>query len=863
MIQTTLRDYLQNTEDALSAGRINEALEHCQHVLSYFPESLEAQRLLGEIYMAQGHLDAAQQTFDWVLTNDPENVIAYCNRALISERMEDLETALDCYQQAYELSRGNSQIRQEFNLLSARIGQQDFMFSRAGLARLYMRGDLLPQAIQEWEVVLATAPERMDARIGLLEAYWREGAYEQVEQLANQILEEIPGSLKALLLLAYAISSKNSARARELVQRAEALDPEITMAQELFSDLIASQPDNPFLALIKKNPVQLSTADAQDAQPVPAARSADNTPAPASALPSVSDASPAEPIFGWNSPDIVVAPSPDQQPVSEHPQSDLSADSWSSFSSPLEAWGQNEAGADSWQSQLGIGHELESGNGLHQVTKEAEHPTPPAWLDTLTRQERQQSSGELSAPDAPTTPGPQPGQEDRPTPGALELAATASRQAEPEKQSPKAQQDMELPFPFASEDNDIDMGWPEWLKSLGAEEIEKSSASESEELAAGALEQAEPVTRAAEATPIAHQAQPVARIDEQPSPAYWSEPYAQQAQSEPANPWLEQLSHPSEPEPANPWLSQLTHTPQPAYVDPWATPAASMEQAEPHNSWLEQLTVSGARAEQPEAANPWLGQLAPPVAPQPDMDQHVFTTLENLEYGLRSQGFVPLEPGALSSIAQETQSQELPASALAQPDRFEQPVANLADMAVPASPTTMPATQPAEPLWPATPASRPDRVALPTYRADTVLDNELETTMKRPAFRLQPMQQRPALPMEQALFASNGPTSGSPAPKPVDGNLSYRERLLRGYQCQLAGAYDDAMQEYRVIIRNAPDLLGDVISNTRALLKLAPKYSIGYRVLGDAYMRQGEYLQAMEAYNKALTMAKRAKGQGN
>ena len=45
----------------------------------------------------------------------------------------------------------------------------------------------------------------------------------------------------------------------------------------------------------------------------------------------------------------------------------------------------------------------------------------------------------------------------------------------------------------------------------------------------------------------------------------------------------------------------------------------------------------------------------------------------------------------------------------------------------------------------------------------------------------------------------------------------------------------------------------------RALLKIAPKYSAGYRVLGDAYMRQGEYLQAMEAYNKALTMAKKAR----
>src|SRR5579862_8799633 len=131
MAQITLRDYLQETEDAIANGRTDDALAHCQHILASFPESLEAQRLLGEVYLAQGHLEEAQQTFDWVLTNDPENIIVYCDRALISERSADYETALDCYQQAYELSRGNSNIRDQFNQLNAKTGQQGFMFSRA------------------------------------------------------------------------------------------------------------------------------------------------------------------------------------------------------------------------------------------------------------------------------------------------------------------------------------------------------------------------------------------------------------------------------------------------------------------------------------------------------------------------------------------------------------------------------------------------------------------------------------------------------------------------------------------------------------------------------------------------------------
>src|SRR5947209_20226712 len=116
MTKTTLRDYLHNTEDAISAGRYDEAMANCRNILAHFPESLEAQRLLGEVYLAQGHLEEAQQTFDWVLTNDPENVVTYCNRALICEHLADYDTALDCYQQAYELSR-SSEIRECFNKL--------------------------------------------------------------------------------------------------------------------------------------------------------------------------------------------------------------------------------------------------------------------------------------------------------------------------------------------------------------------------------------------------------------------------------------------------------------------------------------------------------------------------------------------------------------------------------------------------------------------------------------------------------------------------------------------------------------------------------------------------------------------------
>ncbi|HEV2582755.1 MAG TPA: tetratricopeptide repeat protein, partial [Ktedonobacteraceae bacterium] len=283
----------------------------------------------------------------------------------------------------------------------------------------------------------------------------------------------------------------------------------------------------------------------------------------------------------------------------------------------------------------------------------------------------------------------------------------------------------------------------------------------------------------------------------------------------------------------------------------------------------------------------------------PEKEASIITTLEFLEQNLRSQGFVPLQPGSLSALAQETTQAPQSTSPLAlseastpvdqlvdqttppqlafnerpdvpiqqtsqvkQAQQFEpvpfepaiasaQPISPNSDIPpVEAAPDETPAA--AEPPQPIPPMVEP----MPVLSLDTLLDSELETTMRRPAVRLQPMQAESSQ-ADRPTVARNMDYSA----KSADSKLTNKERLVRGYQFQLAGSYDDAMQEYRTLIRTSPESLGEVISNVRALLKLAPKYTVGYRVLGDAYMRQGEYLQAMEAYNKALTIAKKAKSQ--
>ncbi len=948
MAQVTLREYLQGIEDTLSAGHVDDAVNKCQHVLTRFPESLEVQRLLGEVYLARGQMEDAQQALDWILTNDPENVIAYCDRALISERLSDFDTALDCYQQAYELSRGNRDIRQQFNMLSAKAGQQGFMFSRAGLARLYMRGGLLPQAIQEWDAVLSVSPDRLDARTGLLEAYWREGLYDEAEQLALQTLQDVPGCAKALLILAHITAPKNMQQAKEYVQRAELLDPDLLMAQELFEDMMMSQPGHPFLKLLRKAPTMLDTKQVSteptstkvSAEPVFAHVSASQEIPYAPEVP-VYEMPTAINFFEWNNLDSwnSAIETPAKSEVQEQPNNDVAAlptwshdtfsDAWTLPVQPPQTQEPQKQETSStaeqklesfliepepqiaynveqtapvqpedqiWNSlspivEPNVDEVWQNGREMHQApeaswmsaVQDENVSAPPAWLSMLTQDELlgQRQSDEKtpsvieerelqqSSIETPALPGSQLYGEIAPIDETTEdVSWRDALQA-----SLNTTTDEEEQFSFG----------PEWLKSLGATELEPK----------------QPVS-----TSVVSQDQPEAV------------------------------------------KKHVEHT-QPLYEEPEQL-QATFEQSESVNASLQE-PASGTHA--------WLDALSADPEQVQSSEQTVVNTLEDLEHSLLSAGFVPLEPNSLSAIAQsqdapfdtpsvselysyreETTYEEEPFSSSTLSSALEQ----LGNLATPHTPYQAPepllpiaqqtSTQPLEELsWassfrsvPALPQEEthnttsspvealhevvttnptpdvqsitsqeqgftlPDSIEIfpksvfeptqepqraegldmpvaPVGRADAFFESELETTMKRPAVRLQAMKQ----PQHSSVYATpyqsaskgrgNEHKSTSASGSGKEGARHLQERLIQGYQHQLVGDYDEAMQEYRIIIKSAPELLDEVVSNVRALLKLAPTYSAGYRVLGDAYMRQGEYLQAMEAYNKALTMAKKAK----
>jgi len=971
MAQMILRDYLQETEDAVSRGQLDNALARCQSILASYPESLDAQRLLGEVYLAQGHLDDAQQAFDWVLTNDPENVVAYCDRALISEHLSDYDTALDCYQQAYELSRGNSQIRQAFNKLSAKAGQQGFMFSRAGLARLYMRGDLLTQAIQEWEAVLAVNSDRLDARTGLLEAYWHERLYNQVEQQAKQILQDVPGCIKALLLLAYVISARDMLQARELLHKVEALDPDLTLAHDLLADAMASHPHDPFLQLLRKPPVMIDTALEHSAASDIFSQDTRLQEAGMNALPAFAQSTAgsigsqnAQAVSDWASIDTsswsniaglkdldesltgqdvptlpwssntytgsevwngasnsVGAAGEQKMPdfVAQLGDMNFSSDAWGGASQEAasqstiardeavqaEPWmalqetldnlssaestdvasgsrqsdSRNVGTPDtlSWDQQSAFSDLTFDGAwGSGQDAKEPgitsewagamkDVPSPPAWLSMLTQNDRKQMSGELS-PLAPVVQEPVPSASSAPfeqrPPTQSEVREQDNRQVEPPRFAVAIEPE---------EQDDESLFGPEWLKSLGAASIEAALSAEI------------PVVP----TTPSQLSRSERKAPSQPLPRADYEPWQQAEPVAPVTPPQEVFSStvPSGQETSSSVTPEVSAWPGEKDGQDVLATLEALEQELRLQGFrhLEPNTLAAIARDEEEVDNTETGSVTPDQLGKSYREPSLSSALAELgqindqkqEKEAEVYAYeVPAQPeGVTTSVPSPDVSWLTALDPVPAPVRYDAPVTAAPteqERIVPPIETSaeLPAAFTPQPLPSADIAEektvRVDSVKTPVARMSAFLENELETTMRRPAVRIPPGAQRPGGQRNKpSSLARNLPTPrGEPSVANVAASTSDtnpNERLLRGYQHQLVGDYDEAMQEYRVIIRNSPELLGEVISNVRALLKLAPKYAPGYRVLGDAYMRQGEYLQAMEAYNKALTMAKRAK----
>jgi len=250
MASMSLQAAYDQARQWLESNDLDQAIGLAQHILDHYPDNLEAYRILGEAHLANRQLDRAQESFERVLRSDPENIPAHVGLGITSERQGQIDRAVAEFEQALEIKPDMAELRSQLlRLYTEGWGSENaqLRLSRAGLARLYAKGHMLPQAISEFRQVIADQPGRFDTMVALAETLWRDGQEEDAMALCRSILAQRPESLKANLLLGYLLMTSGDPDGERYWQAAARMDPYYAVARALFETLPPGSDEQPMI----------------------------------------------------------------------------------------------------------------------------------------------------------------------------------------------------------------------------------------------------------------------------------------------------------------------------------------------------------------------------------------------------------------------------------------------------------------------------------------------------------------------------------------------------------------------------------------------------------------------------------------
>lgn len=236
MNEMTLPDAYERMREAVASGEHERVAGIAQHILRTFPDNLKAKLYLGEALIAANSLDEACELFESVYESDPENIVAQIGLSTVAERKGDLAGATKYLERAMEIRPDMGELRPRLLNLYQRTARHDVYLhlSRSGLARLFMRSHAYSQAIPEFHQMALANPNHREHVVALVEALWRNGDEAEAHEICQELLIQAPQLLKANLIEARYQSSRDQAVSSQCWQRAQALDPLLETAHELF-----------------------------------------------------------------------------------------------------------------------------------------------------------------------------------------------------------------------------------------------------------------------------------------------------------------------------------------------------------------------------------------------------------------------------------------------------------------------------------------------------------------------------------------------------------------------------------------------------------------------------------------------------
>jgi tetratricopeptide (TPR) repeat protein len=236
----SLQAAFDQTRQWLESNDLDRAIGMAQHILDTYPKCLEARQMLGEAFLSNRQYEEARIEFEKVLSFDPEHIPALVGLGMTSERLGQLSSAIAAFERALEIKPDLPELRSQLLRLYTEAWGSEYAhlrLSRVGLARLYAKGHMLPQAISEFRQVVADQPDRLDARVALAEALWRDEQEEEALEVCRAILVSHPDVLKANLILGYIELASGNPSGEQYWRKTLTIDPYQSMARMLFESL--------------------------------------------------------------------------------------------------------------------------------------------------------------------------------------------------------------------------------------------------------------------------------------------------------------------------------------------------------------------------------------------------------------------------------------------------------------------------------------------------------------------------------------------------------------------------------------------------------------------------------------------------
>jgi tetratricopeptide (TPR) repeat protein len=200
----TYRDYLQEIDHLNDQNMLDQVITHSEYLVEKFPNSFEAARFLGQAYLEEKKYAESASYLQKVLACIPDDFVAHVGMSAIEEEKGKIDAALYHMELAFDTQPSNVVVQEELKRLIEKTGANrpsKINLSKGALIRMYIKGDLYQQALNEANACLDAQPERIDIQVLKAIALARSNQKAQATEICAKILEKLPYCYEANKIL--------------------------------------------------------------------------------------------------------------------------------------------------------------------------------------------------------------------------------------------------------------------------------------------------------------------------------------------------------------------------------------------------------------------------------------------------------------------------------------------------------------------------------------------------------------------------------------------------------------------------------------------------------------------------------------